>query len=185
MADLKPTGRNLLLNTNQGVTGWHWNTNGGTGITLTEKVEDGVNTVTMTLESIPSGSWNLIEYQKIKLAGILPGKPYVLSMDVRDNNYANDGDLRAEIRQANAQNPMTSTASCHYKADKGEWAHLEFKLTALEELPSAIGSQIVYLTGWRKSDASYSIRNIKLELGTEATPWTPAPEDSLSGGVLI
>ena len=185
MADLKPTGRNLLLNTNQGVTGWHWNTNGGTGITITADVEDNVNVVTLTLDSIPSGSWNLIEYQKIKLAGILPGKPYVLSMDVRDNNYANDGDLRAEIRQANAQNPMTSAASCHYKADKGEWAHLEFKLTALEELPSAIGSQIVYLTRWRKSDASYSIKNIKLELGTEATPWTPAPEDSLSGGVLI
>lgn len=185
MADLKPTGRNLLLNTNQGVTGWHWNTNGGTGITLTEKVEDNVNVVTLTLDSIPSGSWNLIEYQKINLAGILPGKPYVLSMDVRDNNYANDGVLRAEIRQANAQNPMTSTASCQHKANKGEWAHLEFKLTTLEELPSAIGSQIVYLTGWRKSDASYSIKNIKLELGTEATPWTPAPEDSLSGGVLI
>lgn len=182
MADLKPTGRNLLLNTNQGVTGWHWNTNGGTGITLTEKVEDDVNTVTMTLESIPSGSWNLIEYQKIKLAGILPGKPYVLSMDVRDNNYANDSYFRVEIKQANSQNTMTSSGQCHYKADKGEWAHLEFKLTALEELPSAIGSQIVYLTGWRKSDASYSIKNIKLELGTEATPWTPAPEDSLSGG---
>lgn len=185
MADLKPTGRNLLLNTNQGVTGWHWNTNGGTGITLTEKVEDDVNTVTMTLESIPSGSWNLIEYQKIKLAGILPGKPYVLSMDVRDNNYAIDSYFRVEIKQANSQNTMTSSGQCHCKADKGEWAHLEFKLTALEELPSAIGSQIVYLTGWRKSDASYSIKNIKLELGTEATPWTPAPEDSLSGGVLI
>lgn len=182
MADLKPTGRNLLLNTNQGVTGWHWNTDGGTGITLTEKVEDDVNTVTMTLKSIPSGSWNLIEYQKIKLAGILPGKPYVLSMDVRDNNYANDGVLRAEIRQADAQNLMTSMAYCQHKANKGEWAHLEFKLMALEELPSAIGGQIVYLTGWRKSDASYSIKNIKLELGTKATPWTPAPEDSLSGG---
>lgn len=185
MAELKPTGRNLLLNTNQGVTGWHWNTNGGTGITLTEKVEDGVNTVTMTLESIPSESWNLIEYQKIRLSGILPGKPYILSMDIRDNNYANDSALRAEIKQSNSTNSMTSIARCHYKADKGEWAHLEFKLTALDELPSAIGSQIVYLTGWRKSNASYSFKNLKLELGTEATPWTPAPEDSLSGGVLI
>ena len=182
MADLKPTGRNLLLNTNQGVTGWHWNTNGGTGITLTEKVEDGVNTVTMTLESIPSESWNLIEYQKIRLSGILPGKPYILSMDIRDNNYANDSVLQAEIKQSNSTNSMTSIAQCHYKADKGEWAHLEFKLTALDELPSAIGSQIVYLTRWRKSNASYSFKNLKLELGTEATPWTPAPEDSLSGG---
>lgn len=182
MADLKPTGRNLLLNTNQGVTGWYWNTNGGTGITLTEKVEDGVNTVTMTLESIPSESWNMIEYKKIRLSGILPGKPYILSMDIRDNNYANDRVLRAEIKESNSKNSMTSIAQCHYKADKGEWAHLEFKLTALDELPSAIGRQIVYLTRWRKSNASYSFKNLKLELGTEATPWTPDPEDSLSGG---
>lgn len=182
MADLKPTGRNLLLNTNQGVTGWRWNTNGGSGITITADIEDNVNVVTLTLESIPNGSWNVIEYQKIKLAGILPGKPYILSMDIRDNNYANDGKITAGILQSNTQNVMAPFVSCQYKANKGEWAHLEFKLTALDELPSAIGGQIVYLTGWRKSNASYSFKNLKLELGTEATPWTPAPEDSLSGG---
>lgn len=41
-----------------------------------------------------------------------------------------------------------------------------------------IGFRFDYL----EKDNEVTFSNFKVELGTEATPWTPAPEDSLSGG---
>lgn len=56
------------------------------------------------------------------------------------------------------------------------WKHTGYAFTT-----ATFGFRFDYF----EKDNEVTFSNFKVELGTEATPWTPAPEDSLGGGVLI
>ena len=47
-------------------------------------------------------------------------------------------------------------------------------------VPATIDNRIIYITG--KFEGTLTISNLKVELGSTATAWAPAPEDSLGNG---
>lgn len=47
-------------------------------------------------------------------------------------------------------------------------------------VPATIDNRIIYITG--KFEGTFTISNLKVELGSTATAWAPAPEDSLGNG---
>lgn len=174
-----PAGRNLLLNTNQGKTGWWWNTNSGT-VSITDEVEKGVNITNFAKTGDP-GMWNAVQYRGgIAFSEIKPGTAYTLSFYLRDNLRDLNKSLNVFIMQSNGANRMTKNPTpLIVQAKKGDWLYAQTTLYTNDTLPTQIGSQQLYFSGFGDTDVSYSIKDLKLESGIEATPWTPAPEDGI------
>lgn len=174
-----PAGRNLLLNTNQGKTGWWWNTNSGT-VSITDEVEKGVNITNFAKTGDP-GMWNAVQYRGgIAFSEIKPGTAYTLSFYLRDNLRDLNKSLNVFIMQSNGANGMTKNPKpLIVQAKKGDWLYAQTTLYTNDTLPTQIGSQQLYFSGFGDTDVSYSIKDLKLESGIEATPWTPAPEDGI------
>lgn len=174
-----PAGRNLLLNTNQGKTGWWWNTNSGT-VSITDEVEKGVNITNFAKTGDP-GMWNAVQYRGgIAFSEIKPGTTYTLSFYLRDNLRDLNKSLNVFIMQSNGANRMTKNPKpLIVQAKKGDWLYAQTTLYTNDTLPTQIGSQQLYFSGFGDTDVSYSIKDLKLESGIEATPWTPAPEDGI------
>ena len=79
-----------------------------------------------------------------------------------------------------AETPRLRPISLSKEAGKH---HIEYawKRTGYAFITATFGFRFDYF----EKDNEVTFSNFKVELGTEATPWTPAPEDSLGAVVLI
>lgn len=115
---------------------------------------------------------NLLNTDKIDSSDVL-----TLSFDIKQSNTMGT----TAYMSTNAQNKLfqwqtpTDVSNTWYK----------YSSTA-SKIPSIpVTAQVLYFSsvgnGWLKVDgATVQLKNLKLEKGTEATPWTPAPSDWLA-----
>lgn len=97
---------------------------------------------------------------------------FVVSFD-----YELKHDSTAKLNLGQTDAPWLRPITLSKKAGKH---HIEYawKYTSYAFTTARFGFRFDYL----ETDNEVTFSNFKVELGTEATPWTPAPEDSLSGG---
>lgn len=170
MADLKPTGRNLIKNSDNGYF--------DTGNTLQFFPNDKSKySYVLQDDKWYRMSWTTGDFTEIvhnKWVDIPITGTYTFSIHARAPfkpecavTFFYDGEhhsVKPEVEEI-GENEYLIQAS--YKLDVG-------KLIRVVDLCP--------LSGWPQNNSYIEFRYPKLELGTKSTPWTPAPEDSLSGG---
>lgn len=178
-------GRNLLVQTNQGVVGWSFSTNQGAGQpTLMDysaipngigkgvliEIDRGVATITPT--------WEVFMYQ-LRPQKIQQGKTYTITMDAK----MDVGGFKPQlyICKANASSPLISSiVASDVALVANEWTKLKWQVTATESGVQN-GGQVVYImipSGYIGQFSAAYFANLKLEEGMLETEWSYAPEDN-------
>lgn len=161
-------GRNLIPNTNQGVSGWGRTVQTGT-VTYTEVQQLGVRAVKATTSGFTSG-YHVLN-RSINRSLLQNQKQYTLSLDVFCEFSTTASFL---ILAPNGTNQLINFGSKAITANT--WVHIE--LTATSTTNTAT-DQSLYITGFNQN-ASVTFANIKIEEGNKATTWSPAIEDTQS-----
>jgi len=165
-------GRNLAQKTNQGVTGWKWGMQTGVA-TVTEVVENGIKCCKFTRDSVAQTGWSYISYGYIGREKYLPSRKYTISFEVKASV---DTTFFLQLMEGNSSNKMTDTVKTN-NTIANTWTKVSATLTTISKLPSST-FQVLYISGMNSGvGVSYTFRNVKIEEGTKATDWTPAPED--------
>lgn len=168
----KAGGRNLLAKTNQGKTYWAWAAS-SPGTTAEDYNVNGVNGVKLTRTTDSSVTWQYIRYDGLLRKLIEPGTNYTLSFDV---NPSVDVTFTAELKRGDSGGAITNWAAMN-KATANQWTKVSCTVTSKSPLISD-QSQVVYLSGMPIAKGNWLIaKNIKLEKGDKATPYSQAPED--------
>ena len=109
---------------------------------------------------------------------ILPSTDYTVSFEIKSS--LNLDFHTATLMNGNGTNSLienTKFINSTVKANDAKWTKIVAVMTTKDEIPVLI-SQIIYLGGLTyEANATYYLRNLKLEKGNNATDWTPAPED--------
>ena len=109
---------------------------------------------------------------------VSPGDVFTLSVEVKAYTTTRFA-LRVDIRQ-----PLVSSPYTHFGDTNGEWVKVATSITIPEDvtLERGLFSFRQYSgVGEGEAGAWIEYRNWKLERGTKATDWTPAPEDVDAG----
>lgn len=168
----KAGGRNLLAKTNQGKTYWAWAAS-SPGTTAEDYNVNGVNGVKLTRTTDSSVTWQYIRYDGLLRKLIEPGTNYTLSFDV---NPSVDVTFTADLKRGDSGGAITNWAAMN-KATANQWTKVSCTVTSKSPLISD-QSQVVYLSGMPIAKGNWLIaKNIKLEKGDKATPYSQAPED--------
>ena len=165
--DLQIGGRNLLMKTNQGTTNWEGHSADG-GYSLM-KWEEGIE---LNVTSVPGGWGMYLNYVLTDTLPLLePNTNYMLSFDGWSDK---DQTKEVSIRGESSNDPLTQrNASYRLQADKIVHFELPLKTNDL----STLEKQVLYFHNMGKQVTKFRFKNLKLEKGTVATAWTPAPED--------
>ena len=157
--------RNLLPNTNQGISGWGSFLQNGT-VTRTEVEALGVRACKLTTTVLSTGYHVL--YHSINRPLIKNNTQYTLSVDVFCE-FATYATFRLI-----ALNAVNSLATFGTKAiPANTWTRVELTATTNDNTGT---NQYIYITDFNKLGA-VTFANLKLEEGNKATSWSPAPED--------
>lgn len=171
-------GRNLLLQTNQGVTGW-WFWSGAI-----------VPYITAYRSGVMIENSNLAEAVAVFRFPLRPermvaGRQYILTVDVTLSPESVESGQRFYL---NIMKPdgTASLLSASVYADKplslGLPVTLSFPFAPITS-GTANGGQVVYLGLPASKWTSVIFENLKLEEGTVATAYSPAPEDYIDGEI--
>ena len=161
-------GRNLIPNTNQGITGWGRTVQTGT-VTYTEVQQLGVRAVKAMISGFTSG-YHVLN-RSINRSLLQNQKQYTLSLDVFCEFSTTASFL---ILAPNGTNQLINFGSKAITANT--WVHIELTATSTTNTGT---DQSLYITGFNQN-ASVTFANIKLEEGNKATTWNPAIEDTQS-----
>ena len=174
-------GRNLALETNQGIKNWNWLMQTG-NLTRAENVENGIRTVKLIRGNVEQSGWSVITYENLLVSEFKPNKDYIISVDIKPNI---DTKLIIRIMEKDGSNVIARADWTNLVSVKSnEWNSVHFHLKSVSELPE-LSKQILYISDMDSScGVSYQFKNLKVETGTVATDWTPAPEDTFSEGTL-
>lgn len=172
-------GRNLLLQTNQGVAGWFF-TNGNVGdVEISERTESNAKGVLFLYNETATPSWEVIMFQ-LRPEKIVSGATYTLSFDVMELNSAGGVTMKLDICDTAAKNSLLSSRAAFPQATIAEeWVTFSVSFTASAS-GTATGAQRIYLaidSAYNGAWNGLTFRNLKLEEGEVATAYSPAPED--------
>ena len=172
--NLQIGGTNLAENTNQGTRGWGWGLQTG-GKTITEVTEQGVKACKMTRDNVALSGWHYISYLWPGRSKILPDTTYTIAVDVKASVAST---LTATIKRGNSADTLVSTITAVKNTTiVNKWVRLQWTIKTLSTLPSTT-DQVLYIMGENTGTGVwYMFKNLKIELGTKATDWTPAPVD--------
>lgn len=164
------SGRNLLRNTNKGVTGWNYQQSGGAVFTL-EEYDSGIKLTVTTAPTV----WAYLSFHiKDVLAKLKPNTAYVLSFDLICNNTSGVG---FSILRSNESGGLTNTVVVKPKGNE-EIEHIQVNWNTNNL--TIIDNQVLYIAIPKQSGCYWVIKNLKLEQGTTSTPWVPAPEEAVA-----
>lgn len=174
MADLKPTGKNLFKNSGSLSSSMM----GSLSVFKYSTVSD---------SNVPSGQALVCELTEFSPSFLTAG-PYF-----RGPNYIDKlsvGDVVTVTGYVKASKKIkTKAVRCEFLDASGDgseftttWQRFQITGTVKRVGPTNVAITLYADNSeWEIGDKIY-LSSPKIELGTEATPWTPAPEDSLSGG---
>ena len=151
--NLQIGGRNLLRNS-QNYSNW-LGENGTTVSTI-----DNSNEPTKILQVTTNGGAS--GHVKINVSNYIKGKEYILSFYAK--NISGDKTINFEPHGA----PVYSVTST------SEWVQYKVKIIPNQNWSST--APYFYFNN-KNNTSVFQIKNVKLEEGTKATDWTPAPED--------
>nr|MCR4773023.1 hypothetical protein [Prevotella sp.] len=167
-------GRNLLELTNQGKTGWEWGMSSAQ-MTVTPTTLNGGNGVKF-ITPPSSSSWAFMNFhgRNNLNAKLQPNTRYVISFDcissIARSIYVSviENDTHGFLGESSRQSILANTIT-----------HVVLSLTTVADGAVWTNSttQGIYLPGNFLVVGEFTISNLKLELGSTATPYTPAPED--------
>ena len=174
-------GRNLALETNQGIKNWNWLMQTG-NFTRAENVENGIRTVKLIRGNTEQSGWSVIIYENLLVSEFKPNTDYIISVDIKPNI---DTKLFFQIAKTDSSNVIARGDWDNLVSVKSnEWNSVHFHLKSVSELPE-LSEQTLFVHNMDSScGVSYQFKNLKVETGTIATDWTPAPEDTFSEGTL-
>jgi len=158
-------GRNLIPNTNKGTSGWMYTVASGTNA-YSETSALNTRAVKSTCSALSTG-YHVIA-RSINRLLLKNSTQYTISFDI----YCDfDTTLALSIRNSNGQNTLISWSNTTIK--KQTWIKVLQTATSNTDTTT---SQVLYITGFN-TVGSAIFANLKLEEGSKATQWTPAPED--------
>lgn len=177
MADLKPTGRNLIQNStgNLGNTSF-WGVS-SVSLKVVESTSFNGSYLNASGDLSENTSRAFIDNNSLSKNNLV-GKTHTISGYFRVNN-SNDTNIQLWVRLNSVGTESGANISAKIPAD-GKWHYLEATKTITKNSTPSYNMLQIAVSQGKAVDLDF--RDIKLEIGTEATPWTPAPEDSLSGG---
>lgn len=171
---------NIALKTNQGTTGWNWALQSG-GRTISEVIEDGIKCCKFTRDNTASTGWSYISYSHINRSVYKPNTKYTVSFDVKASGSTQ---LGVGIMSGDSSNQLCSLVKT-VNLNANAWTKCSVVLTTVATFPSAT-NQVLYINGLDSSTGStYIFKNLKIELGTEATPWCPAKVEQTGDNIRI
>lgn len=171
--NLKIGGRNIATSTNLGTRGWLWSMKEG-DYTASEIVENGVRTCKLTRGSVTQTGWSVIGFEKINREMWLPNTTYTISMDVKASI---DTIMKLSVMTLSGTDSLLQEDYIANNIKANEWVKLIWVVKTKSTLPS-VKRQIIYLTQMASGPGRwYQFRNLKIEEGTIATAYSPAPED--------
>jgi hypothetical protein len=167
------SGRNLLENTNKGLSGWSYIPNNPVGSVYTfEPHDEGIK---LYLSTPPSLYGVLLFNSSGMVSKLQPNTNYTLSFDLICNSTRSLGCM---LTRQNSTGALTEIVYA-VPAGSEEVEHIELLLTT-DDLTEALDTQLVYINMPKEANKYWIIKNLKLEQGVASTPWVPAPEDAVS-----
>ncbi len=168
-------GRNLLRHTNQGTTNWGSHSSVGT-VTFTA-YEDGVELKYEIGETPGPNDWLYLSYNlESVLEKLEPNTEYRLSFDWWSNFSQT---VSASIKRGNNSGYLTSVHRHTHKGNSA-WVHEVCPLVTNDLSDRDLNNrQILFLGNFALQNGITRIRNLKLEKGSNAMEWCPAPEDAI------
>ena len=167
--NLQIGGRNLLLNTNKGTSGWRWTYRDGTR-SLAEYYAGtyAVKCVQAIVKTASTG-YGILLYGNINRNKLQANRQYTLTFDIYSSVSGQTSICYAkDTREQNCG----WFGTCNYKANT--WVHFVGTVTFNATNPNQ--EQYIYFADLNIS-GSWIIANLKLEEGNKATAYTQAPED--------
>ena len=160
-------GRNLIPYTNQ-AKDWYANSATGNGASVAYTTFLGVTGATITVTQSNSG-WLYISKNTIGRSLIKSNQIYTISFDCQSNITNN---FNVIIQRGTATDALINFGNINLVANTVTY----IVLTATSTTVTTTG-QVLYLGGFNIPGLIFTIANLKLESGTKATDWSPAPED--------
>lgn len=178
--DISVGGTNLILNSTFNDNGNHWSVNTGkmTSYSFNEKDFGGHNSFEWSVTDRTSSGWigisQHISIDKFKAGGkfILSGWAYVFT------DVSVDANISVEIKRVTSGGDHIGfgTANLHDPSlPRDEWFYFEKEYNFPVE-----DTTEYYVFPWIGTNGHIKIAQLKLEAGTKATDWSPAPEDLAS-----
>lgn len=103
------------------------------------------------------------------------GKKCILSLDA----ISPDGDTQMLVYNYNNDAKYVLDSVVRYLNITTEWNHFELSFTPMESASNKDEFASNKIELYCPNNQNVRVRNIKFEIGTKATDWTPAPEDLL------
>lgn len=165
------SGRNLLRNTNKGLSGWRFVTKNDAVYALGADGEG----VKLSLTTAPTLYGVLVFSVGDAAFKLKPTANYVLSFDLTCNTSS-----YFECRLSKEDGSMLLAEKAYiYPVGNEAVEHIELLLTT-NDLTGVSKDHLVYFYLPKESGKYWIIKNLKLERGSTSTPWVSAPEDTVS-----
>ena len=106
------------------------------------------------------------------------GEDYVLTLDVRGRTIHKKGSgVGLYVANGNGSNQIAN--ECFYPIDEANYTRLVYPFKAQRDSTASSLIQVFLSSLYQQTDSTslVYVRNVKLERGTVATDWSPAPED--------
>lgn len=149
---------------------------------------------TIELTGSTSEWYGISSHPRTVFKDTIDGRDVILSFEMRVTQRNASGATNLSVSWSRSSSSaktgsrskyFTTSTSISQPADDIEWIPVQIKKTAISDSSFTSGSSsgsdaYFYFTFYNRSANKVAIRNIKLEQGHIATPWSPAPEDTMS-----
>lgn len=163
---------NLCRLTNETWDRWSHNASSGTSSKSVVK-DNGIKTLRIDVTEASTG-WQYDSYNISESRALLKTNTvYTISFDYKANISS---ELSVVILDGNGTNRISNATKTMSYNGSEKWKHIVLKTTTLSEF--TLSNQVLYFYGFNRV-GYYMIKNLKFEEGDVATPWKPAPTDTL------
>lgn len=154
----------------------YWTIDANTCTVDTEETFEGANSFKISKSGLTGNSWE--GFRQTLFAEVPAGKTYTISgyYLVKDKSKL-DNTFALELKGDSPSTPLGSYPSFNASnCVEGQWTYFKYTITTTQAFTN------VFLCGWVSKNGEVWFSNLKVEEGSEATPWTPY---ALENGDLV